>query len=328
MFNLTSRPRRNRRFPWLRDLVAEYNLCVSDLVQPIFVIDGKNKEEQISTLPGITRRTIDLTIAYCQELVELGIKAIALFPVIDASLKSENGEEAFNEDNLICRTIKEIKDNIPNLGVICDVALDPYTISGHDGIVYGNVVDNDLTVEALCKQAITLSQAGCDIVAPSDMMDGRIIAIRESLDDAGFTNTGILSYAAKYASCLYGPFRDAVNSKNQLAGKDKKTYQMDFRNSLEAQREVLLDIEEGADIIMVKPASFYLDIIAEARHITDIPVAAYQVSGEYAMLKMAAASGIIDEKSGFLEALTSIKRAGASIIFTYYAHEMAKFLNK
>lgn len=320
------RLRRNRRTEWLRDLTSETNLQASDLILPIFVMEGENNRTEIKTMPGVYRQTIDQVLITAQEAEKRGIKAIALFPSIDQELKSENADEAYNLDNLICRTIRSLKNANLTIGIICDVALDPYTIHGHDGILIDGDVDNDQTIEALSNQALVLAKAGVDIVAPSDMMDGRIMAIREDLDNNGFINVNILAYAAKYNSSFYGPFRDAVGSR-----KDgylcKASYQMDFRNRTEAMREIEHDIEEGADMVMVKPGMPFLDIIHEASERFDAPIFAYQVSGEYAMLKIAAQHGALNWEKSIVESLICFKRAGASAIFTYAALEVAEILN-
>lgn len=327
----TTRLRRLRKSTWMREMVAQNSVKASDLILPLFVIEGKKIEEKIEHLPDASRLSIDLIVKKAKEARDLGIHAIMLFPAIDQSLKTLEGEEAWNEKNLICRTIREIKKNVPEIGVICDVALDPYTSHGHDGIVDDNVyVINDTTIAALCKQALAQAEAGCDIVAPSDMMDGRVAVIRDALDDAGFVDVAIMSYSAKYASSFYGPFRNAVGSASNLkksqGTQDKKTYQMDFRNTDEAMREIALDVEEGADLIIVKPGMPYLDVISQAAQNFAIPIIAYQVSGEYAMLKHAAAKGVFDFDAAFLESLMAFKRAGATSIISYGALEIAKKL--
>ncbi|XVN41523.1 MAG: porphobilinogen synthase [Rickettsia endosymbiont of Argas persicus] len=319
------RLRRNRKALWLRELVAESNLSVDDLVLPLFVVEGHNERQEISTMPGIYRFSIDQIVETAKKAAELGIKAIALFPSIDQELKSENADEAYNLDNLICRTIRTLKNANIDIGIICDVALDPYTISGHDGIIHNGEVDNDRSIKALCNQALTLAKAGVDIVAPSDMMDGRIMAIREYLDEEHFTNVGILAYAAKYASSFYGPFRDAVGSNKKIY-LDKSSYQMDVRNIKEAMLEIEHDIAEGADMVMVKPGMPFLDVIREAANNFNTKIFAYQVSGEYAMLKFAANAGALDWEKSLIESLISFKRAGASGIFTYAALEVAEIL--
>ncbi|MDF2964937.1 MAG: hemB [Rickettsiaceae bacterium] len=321
------RLRRNRRFNWLRDLVAETTLKVDDLIYPLFVIEGENIKQEITTLPGIYRYSIDKLLEEVKLANELGIKAVALFPVISHSLKDEKASEAYNLDNLICRAIRAIKNLDLAIGIICDVALDPYTLSGHDGIWYEDDVDNDKTIFALCNQALTLAKAGADIIAPSDMMDGRIQAIREYLDKDNFTNLGILSYSAKYASNLYGPFREAVGSKSLLKS-DKRTYQMDYRNIKEALREIETDIAEGADMVMIKPGMLYLDIIRAASTSFEVPIFAYQVSGEYAMIKYAAQHNCFNWHQMIIESLLCMKRAGATCILTYAALEAAKLLKE
>ena len=277
-------------------------------------------------MPGVERLSIDLLTLAVKEARDLGIPAIALFPATPTNLKTQDGEEAFNPENLVCRTIRAIKSAVPDIGIICDVALDPYTSHGQDGLVRNGIVVNDETVEVLCKQSVVQARAGCDVIAPSDMMDGRVGAIRKALDNAGFSHVAILSYAAKYASAFYGPFRDAVGSANNLGKSDKKTYQMDPSNSSEALREVALDIAEGADMIMVKPGMPYLDVVARIKDAFKVPTFAYQVSGEYAMLCAAAANGWLDREKVILESLLSFKRAGADGVLTYFALEAAKLL--
>lgn len=327
-----TRLRRNRQAPWIRELTAQNTLNPSDLILPLFVIEGKNKEEKISSLPDVSRYSIDLIVKKAKEAQKLGIPALMLFPAIDQKLKDHDGSEALNPKNLICRTVKEIKNAVPEIGVITDVALDPYTNHGHDGFVNKNgEIENDATIEILCEQAAIQAAAGCDVVAPSDMMDGRIGIIRDYLDSQNFTNTMIMSYAAKFASAFYGPFRDAVGSASNLkkaqGKKDKKTYQMDFRNSLEAMREIELDIDEGADLIIVKPGMPYLDIVTQAAQNFSSPIIPYQVSGEYAMMKIAAKNGAFDFDQVFFESLMAFKRAGASAIISYGAIEAAKKWN-
>jgi porphobilinogen synthase len=323
----STRLRRTRRSAALRRLVAESALGPSDLIYPMFVLDGKNRSEAVPSMPGIARHSIDGILKETDEAVSLGIPAVALFPVIDASLKSIDGEECANPVGLVQRTVTAIKAKHPELAVITDVALDPYTTHGQDGIIdEDGYVLNDETVAMLVRQAASHAEAGADIVAPSDMMDGRIGAIRKELEESGFHNTLILAYAAKYASCFYGPFRDAVGSADNLGGGDKGNYQMDPPNSDEALREVGLDLDEGADIVMVKPAMPYLDIIRRVRDEFGVPTFAYQVSGEYAMLKAAADSGWLDEKQSVLESLLCIKRAGASAILSYFSLVVARWL--
>jgi porphobilinogen synthase len=319
---LVHRPRRLRRTDALRRMAQETVLTPSDLVQPIFVIDGKDTKEPIGSMPGQARLTVDLLVKEAKELAALGVPGIALFPKIDDSKKDLEGTESQNPDGLVPTAVKAIKDAAPEMMVICDVALDPFTSTGQDGIVIDGEILNDATVDALQKQALCQAAAGADIVAPSDMMDGRIGAIREALDAQQHDQVAILSYAAKYASSFYGPFRDALDSAPK-GGADKKTYQMDPANAYEAEREVALDLEEGADFVMVKPALPYLDIVRLVREMSPVPVAAYHVSGEYAMLKAAAQNGWLDEDKCMMEALLSIKRAGADVIFTYAAKEIA-----
>jgi porphobilinogen synthase len=323
------RKRRMRRDDFSRRLMRENQLSADDFIYPMFVQQGTNQRDPIPSMPGIERVSIDLLLQEAKEIVELGIPAIALFPVIDVDGKSDKAEEAWNPDGLIQRAVSALKQAQPALGVITDVALDPYTSHGQDGLLdEGGYVTNDETVSALVKQALSHAAAGADIVAPSDMMDGRIGAIRKALEQQGFTNTRILAYAAKYASSFYGPFRDAVGSSGNLAGGNKFTYQMDPANSNEAIHEVMLDIDEGADMVMVKPALPYLDIIRRVSDELQFPTFAYQVSGEYAMLKAAAENGWLDEKACVLEALLSIKRAGADGILTYFAKSAARWIEE
>ncbi len=324
----TTRLRRLRRSGWLRRLVSDSRISTEDLVWPVFVQEGGN--EPVASMPGVKRLTIDQLVEQSHRAAQIGIPALALFPVIDDRHKSPDADEALNPDNLICRAIRAIKKEVPGIGIIGDVALDPYTTHGQDGLLADDgSPDNDPTIAVLCKQAAVLAQAGCDIVAPSDMMDGRIGAIRRQLDTAGHTQTAILSYAAKYASAYYGPFRDAVGSKKALGVHDKKTYQMDpNRSPREALREVALDIAEGADMVMVKPGLPYLDILHSVAQHTSVPVLAYQVSGEYASLQAAAARGWLDFHHAQIEALSALKRAGATAIFTYSALETALWLSE
>ncbi|MCB8749215.1 porphobilinogen synthase [Planktothrix agardhii 1029] len=323
--NLVQRPRRLRRTDALRRMVTETQLTVNDLIYPLFIMEGENQKVEVSSMPGSYRYTLDLLLKEVNEAWELGIPAIALFPLVAEEKKDNAGTESYNPDGLIQRTVRAIKQAIPDIMIITDIALDPFSSKGHDGIVSeeGEIL-NDETVEVLVKQAISHAQAGADIVAPSDMMDGRIGAIRQGLDEAGYTQVAILAYTAKYASAYYGPFRDALDSAPKFG--DKKTYQMNPANSREALTELALDEAEGADIVMVKPALAYLDIIHLLRSATDLPVAAYNVSGEYAMIKAAGKMGWIDEKKVMLETLTSIKRAGADLILTYFAKEVALIL--
>jgi porphobilinogen synthase len=318
-----TRMRRTRQSPWIRGLVREHQLHPSDLVLPLFVIEGTNRREAIDSLPDISRLSINLLVETAQQAAKLGIPAVALFPAVDPEFKTSDGREAWNPDSLVCQAVRTLKTEVPEIGVICDVALDPYTDHGHDGLVQDGQVVNDETVAVLVRQALTLAAAGCDVVAPSDMMDGRIGAIRSALEKDGFANTMILSYAAKYASTFYGPFRDAVGSASALGTADKATYQMDPANSAEAVREVLLDVEEGADMVMIKPGMPYLDIIHDIAQATSVPVFAYQVSGEYAMLANGAAQGLFDRKKAFHESLMAFKRAGARGVLTYAALEIA-----
>jgi len=314
-----------------RSLVRETILTTNDLVLPMFVMEGENKKEAISSMPGVFRQTLDLTVKTVKENYDLGIKAVNLYMKVSDNLKDNTGKEAWNPDGLMQDTIKAIKDAVPEVIVMPDVALDPYSIYGHDGIITKGKIDNDATVEALVKMGISHAEAGADILAPSDMMDGRVYAMRQGLEENGFTDVGILSYAAKYASAFYGPFRSALDSAPvdaQEIPADKKTYQMDFHNSREAIDEALKDVEEGADIIMIKPGMPYLDIVSKIRELITQPIAVYQVSGEYAMLKAAAQNGWLDNDKVLLESLTSIKRAGADMIFTYAAPEVAKLLNR
>ncbi len=323
------RLRRMRYQQFSRRLMQENQLSVNDLIYPMFVIDGNKQRQTIASMPDINRLSIDLILKEAEQLLTLGVPAIALFPVIDNSRKSLLAEEAWNPDGLVQRCVAALKQHFPELGVITDVALDPFTSHGQDGLLddSGYVV-NDETVEALCRQALSHAEAGADIVAPSDMMDGRIAAIRQVLEQHRFVNTRILAYSAKYASAFYGPFRDAVGSAANLAGADKYSYQMDPANSDEALREIQLDLEEGADMIMIKPGMPYLDIIRRAKEQFGAPTFAYQVSGEYAMLKAAAQNGWLDEKSVVLESLLAFKRAGCDAILTYYAKTVAGWLQK
>ncbi|MDJ0518613.1 MAG: porphobilinogen synthase [Trichodesmium sp. MO_231.B1] len=319
------RPRRLRRTPALRRMVEETQLTVNDLIYPLFVMEGEGQKVEVVSMPGSYRYTLDLLLKEIEDAYNLGINAIALFPLVAEDKKDNVGTESYNPDGLIQRTVKAIKQTIPDIVVITDVALDPYSSEGHDGIVGKNgVILNDSTVEVLVKQALSHAEAGADIVAPSDMMDGRIGAIRKALDAAEYFDVGILAYSAKYASAYYGPFRDALDSAPKFG--DKKTYQMNPANAREAIKEVALDIAEGADMVMVKPALAYLDIICEVKKTTNLPVAAYNVSGEYAMIKAAGQKGWIDEKKVMLETLTSMKRAGADLILTYFAKEVALIL--
>lgn len=325
-----SRNRRLRTSPSIRSLVQETVLTANDFVMPIFVMEGENTQEPIASMPGIFRRTLDLTVKECRELFSLGIKAVNLYMKVSEDLKDNTGKESWNPNGLMQNTIKAIKDDVPGMVIMPDVALDPYSVYGHDGIITNGKIDNDATNDALVKMSVSLAEAGADVLAPSDMMDGRVAAIRLALEENGHTDVGILSYAAKYASSFYGPFRSALDSapkENQDIPKDKKTYQMDFHNSREAMDEALKDIAEGADIIMIKPGMPYLDIVAKIRAEIDLPIAVYNVSGEYAMLKAAAQNGWLDNDKAIIESLTCIKRAGADMIFTYAAKEAAMLLN-
>ena len=320
-----TRMRRTRSAGWMRDMVTEHALSASDLIWPVFVQEGENKTEAIGSMPGVERLSIDKLLPMIKQAQEYNIPAIALFPATPAEKKSENGEESYNPFNLVCRTLQAIKDECPDIGVITDVALDPYTTHGHDGLLQDGKILNDETVEILCRQALNQARAGADIIAPSDMMDGRIGAIRNALDAEGFEDVAIISYAAKYASCFYGPFRDAVGSDSALKG-DKKTYQMNPANTDEALREVAMDIAEGADMVMIKPGMPYLDIIRRVKSTFSVPTFAYQVSGEYAMLKTAADAGAFDYDTALTESLISFKRAGCNGIFTYGAIDAARII--
>ncbi len=320
------RLRRNRKYSWSRRLVAENNLTVNDLILPIFVTEGKNKIEPIKSMPDVYRYSVDKINPIINKASKLGIPLVAIFPHTPKKKKNSMGTEALNEDNLVCRTIRKIKKNNPNIGVMADVALDPYTDHGHDGILKNKEILNDETIEILSDQALVQAEMGCDVIAPSDMMDGRVGVIRKALDQNNFKNVQILSYAAKYASNFYGPFRNAIGSNKKLKG-DKKSYQMDYKNSHEALREVALDIKEGADFVMVKPALPYLDVIKSVKENFKIPVFAYQVSGEYSMIIKAVKNGNIN-KNSIIESLMSIKRAGASAMVTYFALQVASKLKR
>ena len=322
----SQRLRRLRQAPWLRNLVQEHRLHVSDLIWPIFVQEGDHLASPIESMPGVERLTIDLAIQKAQEAQQLGIPAIAIFPATPSTLKTPEAEEALNPENLACRAVRAVKAGVPNIGIICDVALDPYSSHGQDGLVRNGIVVNDETVEVLCRQAVVQAEAGCDVIAPSDMMDGRVGAIRKALDSAGFEQVSILAYAAKYASAFYGPFRDAVGSAANLGSGDKKTYQMNPSNTQEALQEVALDIQEGADMVMVKPGMPYLDIVQRVKATFEVPTFAYQVSGEYAMLSAAAEKGWLNREQVMMESLLAFKRAGADGILTYFALEVARSL--
>ena len=321
-----ARPRRNRRHPWLRRLTAEYRLTVDDLIWPVFAQEGAGQRTPIKSMPGVERLSVDLLVEAIREAAGLGVPAVAIFPVTAPADKSPDGDEATNPQNLACRASRAIKAAVPGVGVICDVALDPYTTHGQDGLVRDGYVVNDETVEVLCRQAVVQADAGCDVIAPSDMMDGRVGAIRSAHDRAGHVDVAIMSYAAKYASAFYGPFRDAVGSAGSLGTGDKKTYQMDPANGDEALREVALDLAQGADMVMVKPGMPYLDIVARVKAEFRVPTFAYQVSGEYAMIVAATQNGWLDRDKVVLESLLAFKRAGADGVLTYFAVEVARRL--
>jgi porphobilinogen synthase len=308
----------------MRSLVAETILTPNDFIAPLFIDEGENISTEIASMPNYYRRSLDLTVKEVKELWSMGIKCVLLFVKAKDEVKDNTGKEAWNKNGLMQRSIKEIKEAVPEMVVMTDVALDPYSSYGHDGIVLNGQIVNDQTVEALVKMSLSHAEAGADFVAPSDMMDGRIGAIRQALEENNFINTGIMSYSAKYASCFYGPFRDALDSAPGFG--DKKTYQMNYANRIEAIKETIMDVEEGADIVMVKPALAYLDIIREVKNAVDVPVSAYNISGEYSMIKAAAARGWINEEQAIIESLTSIKRAGADLIATYFAKDAVKLL--
>ena len=322
---LPHRPRRNRKADWARRMVRENTLTVNDLIWPIFLIDGQNRREAIASMPGVERLSIDLAVSEAKKAALLGIPVIALFPYTDPSKRDAEGSEALNGNNLVCQACRAFKAAVPDLGILTDVALDPYTSHGHDGLLHGEKIVNDETVFQLVQQALVQARAGADIIAPSDMMDGRIGAIRAALDDEGFIDVQIMAYAAKYASAFYGPFRDAIGTKSALIG-DKRTYQMDPANSEEALREVSLDLDEGADMVMVKPGMPYLDIVRRVRDTFGVPTFAYQVSGEYAMIMAAAQNGWLDGDKAMMESLLAFKRAGADGILTYFAPKVAEML--
>ena len=325
--DLTSRPRRNRRTEWARRLVRENVLTTDDLIWPLFIVAGERTRLPVESMPGVERLSVDEAVRAAHRAMMLRIPCIALFPYTDPRLRDAEGSEALNPDNLVCRAVRAIKKECPDIGVLCDVALDPYTSHGHDGLIRDGEIVNDETVAVLVRQALVQAEAGCDIIAPSDMMDGRVGAIRAALDGAGRTDVQIMAYAAKYASAFYGPFRDAVGSAATLTG-DKRTYQMDAANSDEALREVALDIAEGADMIMVKPGMPYLDILRRIKDAFAMPTFAYQVSGEYAMIQAAAGNGWIDGERAMMESLLAFKRAGADGILTYFAPQVAERLKK
>lgn len=319
------RQRRLRRTGWMRDLVRETTLSPADFIWPLFVIDGHNERTPIRTMPGVERMSVDLLVQAAKDARAAGIPALALFPNTPDGLRSDSGAEAYNPDNLMCRALRAIKDAVPEIGLIADVALDEYSSDGQDGLVRDGEILNDETVAVMVRSALVQAEAGADIIAPSDMMDGRVAAIRHELDRAGHEQVSIMSYSAKFASAFYGPFRDAVGSGQRLIG-DKKTYQLDFANSDEAMREVAQDIEEGADMVMVKPGLPYLDIVRRVRDSFNVPVFAYQVSGEYTMIKLAGAAGAIDGEAAMMESLWAFKRAGAKGVLTYFALDAARKL--
>jgi porphobilinogen synthase len=323
--DLLVRPRRNRRTEWARRMVRENVLTSDDLIWPLFLTEGQNLRVPVPSMPDVDRLSVDQAVRAAEQAAKLTIPCIALFPYTDPKLRDEDGSEALNPENLICRAIRAIKKEVPEVGVLCDVALDPYTSHGHDGLLRNGKILNDETVAVLVRQALVQAEAGCDVIAPSDMMDGRVGAIRKALDGAGFLDTQIMAYAAKYASAFYGPFRDAVGSATTLTG-DKRTYQMDTANTNEALREVELDIAEGADMIMVKPGLPYLDILARIKDAFGMPTFAYQVSGEYAMLMAATQNGWLDGEKAMMETLTAFKRAGADGVLTYFAPRVAEKL--
>ena len=321
--DLAARPRRNRKAEWARRLVSENVLTTNDLIWPLFLVDGEKRRVAVASMPGVERLSVDQAVYEAERAAKLQIPAIAFFPYTDPALKDEQGSEAFNEQNLVCRACRAIKKEFPGIGLVTDVALDPYTSHGHDGLLRGDKILNDETVAALIRQSLNQARAGADVIAPSDMMDGRVGAIREALDDANFLDVQILAYAAKYASAFYGPFRDAVGSAGALKG-DKRTYQMDPANSDEALREVELDLEEGADMVMVKPGMPYLDIIRRVKDEFGAPTFAYQVSGEYSMIMAAASAGWLDGEKAMMESLIAFKRAGADGVLTYFAPRAAE----
>lgn len=322
---LQRRNRILRQSPAIRSLVAETILTPNDFIVPLFITEGENTKEEISSMPGYFRFSLDSAVKEVKELWAMGIKSVLLFVKCKDELKDNKGTEALNPNGLMQRSIKAIKNAVPEMVVMTDVALDPFSSYGHDGIVENNEIVNDATVEVLAKMSVSHAKAGADFVAPSDMMDGRIAAIREALEKNGFTKTGIMSYSAKYASCFYGPFRDALDSAPGFG--DKKTYQMDYANRVEAIKETLMDVEEGADIVMVKPALAYLDVIREVKNAVEVPVSAYNISGEYSMIKAAAKMGWLDENKAILETLTAIKRAGADLIATYFARQAVQLIS-
>ena len=319
------RQRRLRRTGWMRDLVRETTLTPADFIWPLFVIEGQNERTQIKTMPGVERLSVDLVVKAAKEARDAGIPALAIFPNTPDHLRNSDGSEAYNPDNLMCRALRAVKEAVPEIGLIADVALDEYSSDGQDGLVRDGEILNDETVAAMVRSALVQAAAGADIIAPSDMMDGRVAAIRQELDDAGHEHVAIMSYSAKFASAYYGPFREAVGSGQRLLG-DKKTYQLDFANSDEALREVAQDLDEGADMVMVKPGMPYLDIVRRVRDSFNVPVFAYQVSGEYTMIKLAGAAGAVDGEAAMMESLWAFKRAGAKGVLTYFALEAARKL--
>jgi porphobilinogen synthase len=321
--DLVVRPRRNRKSEWARRLVRENVVTTDDLIWPLFIVDGTNQRVDVASMPGVQRISVDQAVRDAERAMKLNIPCIALFPYTEPSLRDERGSEALNPDNLVCQSVRAIKKEFPDLGVLCDVALDPFTSHGHDGLIRDGKILNDETVAVLVRQALVQAEAGCDVIAPSDMMDGRVGAIREGLDQAGFLDVQIMAYAAKYASAFYGPFRDAIGSAKALTG-DKRTYQMDSANSDEALREVELDIAEGADMVMVKPGLPYLDVVRRVKDTFGMPTFAYQVSGEYAMIVGAAKNGWIDGERAMMESLVAFKRAGADGVLTYFAPQAAE----
>ena len=323
-----TRMRRNRMKAFSRRMLAEHRLSVDDLIWPLFVIEGEEKAEPVASMPGVSRHSIDRLVTQAREAEALGIPAIAIFPSIDPALKDNDGTLAGDGDNLVCRAVRAVKQACPELGVICDVALDPFTDHGHDGILSDGEIVNDETVAVLCRQAVCQADAGCDIIAPSDMMDGRVAAIRAALDDAGHQNVQIMSYAAKYASGFYGPFRDAVGAGKLAGGDGKASYQMNPANNDEAMHEISLDLAEGADIVIIKPGMPYLDILGRAKAEFGVPCVAYQVSGEYAMIKAASANNWLDGERAMMESLLGFKRVGADAILTYFAPDAARLLAK
>jgi len=323
--DLNVRPRRNRKAEWARRMVRENVLTTDDLIWPLFLIDGHNKREQVASMPGVDRLSVDQAVREAERAMKLTIPCIALFPYTDPSLRDEEGSEATNPNNLVCQAVRAIKKEFPEIGILCDVALDPFTSHGHDGLISDGKILNDETVAVLVRQALVQAEAGCDIIAPSDMMDGRVGAIREGLDRAGLLDVQIMAYAAKYASAFYGPFRDAIGSAKTLTG-DKRTYQMDSANTDEALREVELDIAEGADMVMVKPGMPYLDVVRRVKDTFAMPTFAYQVSGEYAMIAAAANNGWLDGERAMMESLLAFKRAGADGVLSYFAPKAAEKL--